>query len=143
VSTSSPAEPSGRAQHGGRPPRRQQPWLWFPVFLYAAAIFLVSGLSQPPLPGSVGDKSAHSAAYAGFGLLTLRAVAGGEWAGVTLARCLMAAGVVVLYGASDELHQAFVPGRNADVRDLGADAAGATGAIAATWLLARLRRSGR
>jgi VanZ family protein len=113
------------------------------VFLYAAAIFLVSGMSQPPLPGSVGDKYAHTAAYAGFGLLTVRAVVGGEWAGVTAGRCLLAGAIVVLYGASDELHQALVPGRTADARDLAADAAGATGSIAAAWLLARARRSGR
>jgi VanZ family protein len=140
----SPADqPIGRAEHAGRARRRERPWLWFPVFLYAAAIFLVSGMSQPPLPGSVSDKSAHMAAYAGFGLLTLRAVAGGEWAGVTAGRCVVAAGLVVLYGASDEVHQAFVPGRTADIRDLTADAAGATGGVAAMWLLARLRRPAR
>jgi VanZ family protein len=140
----SPAEPrSGRTQYAGRTRRRARPWLWLPVFLYAAAIFLVSGTSQPPLPGSVGDKWAHAAAYAGFALLTLRAVAGGEWAGVTAGRCVMAAGLVVLYGASDETHQAFVPRRNPDIRDLAADAAGAIGGVAAMWLLARLRRSQR
>ena len=137
----SPARPpSGRTQDAGRTRRRERFWLWFPVLLYAAAIFIVSGMSRPPLPRSVSDKSAHTAAYAGFALLTLRAVAGGEWAGVTTGRCVMAAGLVVLYGASDELHQAFVPGRSADVRDLAADAAGATGGLAAMWLLARLKR---
>ena len=139
----SPAEPrSGRTQYAGRT-RRERPWLWFPVFLYAAAIFIVSGMSQPPLPGSVSDKWAHTAAYAGFALLTMRALAGGEWAGVTAGRCVMAAGLVALYGASDEVHQAFVPGRTADVHDLAADAAGATGGVAAMWLLARLKRSER
>ena len=138
------AEPrSDRTQYAGPTRRRARPWLWFPVFLYAVAIFVASGMSRPPLPGRVGDKWAHTTAYAGFGLLTLRAVAGGEWAGVTAGRCVMAAGLVVLYGASDEMHQAFVPRRNADIRDLAADAAGATAGVAAMWLLARLRRSER
>jgi VanZ family protein len=144
VSMPSPAEPqSGRTQYARRTRRRERPWLWFPVFLYAAAIFIVSGMSQPPLPGSVGDKWAHTAAYAGFALLTMRALAGGEWAGVTAGRCVMAVGLVVLYGAGDEVHQVFVPGRTADIRDLAADAAGATGGIAAMWLIARLTQSER
>ena len=35
------------------------------------------------------------------------------------------------YGATDEWHQSFVPGRDADVRDLVADAVGA--ALASPW----------
>lgn len=40
--------------------------------------------------------------------------------------------IALFYAASDELHQAFVPGRFADVRDWLADAAGAAAAV---WLL--------
>jgi VanZ family protein len=139
-----PRPPMDRPTHAAaRHPRPSRPWLWFPVAVYAASIFIVSAMSRPPGSGSVSDKPAHMAAYAGLGLLTLRAVAGGEWAGVTAARSAVAVTIVTLYGASDELHQASVPGRTADVRDLAADAAGATASIAATWLLARARRSGR
>lgn len=42
--------------------------------------------------------------------------------------------ITLLYAASDEVHQAFVPGRYADVRDWLADAAGAAVAV---WLLQR------
>jgi VanZ family protein len=42
----------------------------------------------------------------------------------------------VAYGISDELHQAFVPGRTADWQDVLADTVGAAAAI---WLAWRLR----
>ena len=45
--------------------------------------------------------------------------------------------------ALEGVPQAFVPGRTADIHDLAADAAGATGGLAAMWLLARLKRSER
>jgi VanZ family protein len=49
----------------------------------------------------------------------------------------------LLYGVSDELHQAFVPGRHPDPLDLLCDAAGAATALAG-WaaLRQRVRRSG-
>lgn len=43
--------------------------------------------------------------------------------------------IAVLYAASDEWHQGFVPGRVPDVRDWLADAAGA---LVALWLVSRL-----
>jgi VanZ family protein len=38
---------------------------------------------------------------------------------------VLAVGLASLYGVSDEVHQAFVPGRNADVFDWVADTTGA------------------
>ena len=45
-----------------------------------------------------------------------------------------------LYGISDELHQLFVPGRNADVYDAVSDAAGALIVITVLWLRAELKK---
>ncbi|MEM7136123.1 MAG: VanZ family protein [Myxococcota bacterium] len=42
---------------------------------------------------------------------------------------LFALFVAVLWALSDEIHQAFVPGRSADARDLVADALGATSGV--------------
>jgi VanZ family protein len=47
--------------------------------------------------------------------------------------------VTVAYGASDEWHQAFVPGRHADLADLVADAAGAILAMLLAWAYASWR----
>jgi len=45
---------------------------------------------------------------------------------------------IALFGAADEWHQAFVPGRSSDLRDLVADVSGAAmGASAAIVLLRR------
>lgn len=38
----------------------------------------------------------------------------------------LACGLCFLYGASDEVHQAFVPGRNPSFMDLGADVLGSS-----------------
>jgi len=99
--------------------------------LYAAGIFLFSAMSEPPvLPGDLSDKFEHGLAYAGLTLLLVRALAGGVWRGVTARVCVRAAAIAALYGATDELHQRFVPGREADVLDLAADALGASAAAA-------------
>jgi VanZ family protein len=115
-------------------------WLWLPAVAYAAAIFLVSSMPSPPMPDGVDDKSSHRAAYCGLGLVVLRAVAGGEWAGISAGTSLAAFALTVAFGASDELHQRFVPGRSADVQDLVADATGAASGVTAAWLAAAFIR---
>jgi VanZ family protein len=115
-------------------------WLWLPVVLYAAGIFLVSSMHNPPIPGGVSDKSGHGAAYCGLGLTVLRGLAGAEWAGVTAGTSLAAVGFATAFGASDELHQLFVPGRSADVHDLAADAIGTGAGVMTAWLAATLIR---
>jgi VanZ family protein len=118
---------------------RALPRLWLPVLTFAAAIFLVSSMPEPPLPSSVSDKTGHRAAYAAFGLVVLRALSGASWSGVTAATSGSALAIATLYGATDEWHQSWVPGRSPDVLDLLADASGAALAIGGAWLVAVLR----
>lgn len=115
--------------------------LWAPVVLYMAAIFAVSAMPEPPSPPGLDDKTQHFAAYAGLGVVTLRATAGGTLAGLGPGPALAAWAIAVAYGASDEYHQSFVPGRTQDVLDLRADAIGAAAAIGAAWLSGILLRS--
>ena len=107
--------------------------LWLPVIAYMAVIFYVSSLTDPPLPGGMSDKSGHWLGYLGFGIVVSRAVAGGLPARITGRIALIAMAIATAYAGSDELHQLFVPGRFADVRDLFADAAGALAGVAACW----------
>jgi VanZ family protein len=105
-----------------------------------AAIFYASSLSV--LPGGVGvipDALLHATAYAGLALVSLRAVAGGRWAGVTATTLVVAWAIAAGYGVTDEWHQTYVPGRYAEVRDLANDAVGAAVAIglAGAWRIAR------
>jgi VanZ family protein len=89
------------------------------------AIFFVSSLSDPPgvLPNS--DKPLHWLAYLGLAVLVVRALAGGLPRRIGFGIALAAMLITVAYGATDEVHQLFVPGRTGDVYDLMADAAGA------------------
>jgi len=111
-----------------------------PLAAYCALIFAISALSAPPAPDypfALGDKLAHAAAYAVMLVLAVRA-ARVLPSGQSLRRRLVPAILFCLvYGATDELHQYFVPGRSCDVFDWVADG---VGAVLAAWLLPRLAR---
>jgi VanZ family protein len=98
-----------------------------------ATIFYVSSLSDAPLPQGMSDTSGHMLGYIGFGAVCARAAAGGFPKRMTLRHAVSALALAAVYAASDELHQAFVPGRSAEVRDLYADVTGAGVGIAACW----------
>jgi hypothetical protein len=110
---------------------------WLPALLWAGAIFFLSSRSRlPEPPGILGwDKLQHSLAYGVGGFLIARAT-GARGRGTLLAIVIGS-----LYGASDELHQWFVPGRDSDVLDWVADTLGVTiGAFIHRTIL--LRRGG-
>ena len=98
-----------------------------------AAIFYVSSLHQAPLPPGLPDKPAHAFGYMGFGFVIARALAGGLPPRITLRDLLVGLAIAVAYGASDEFHQRFVPGRSAELADLYADAAGSAMALMTCW----------
>ena len=107
-------------------------WLWGPAVACAAAIFWLS--HQPVLPAPPGnDKLAH---FVAFGTLSAL-IARGAWFDTRWSSGLVYAAAALLgtlYGLSDEVHQTFVPGRDASVADVVADAAGALfGPLA--WIL--------
>ena len=98
-----------------------------------AMIFFVSGMQGPPLPVQISDKSGHVAAYAALGVLAVRAVGRGLGCRVTVRVAAAALLVTSGYGAFDELHQIFVPGRSAEMADWYADTAGAVAGLGACW----------
>lgn len=118
-------------------------WLWAPVIVWCAIIFTLSSFSQLPGPPSgITDKHEHFVTYAILAALTLRALAGGRLSGVTLITALLAAVFAAVYGATDEFHQAFVPGRDSSLGDLVADSLGglaAAGLILACAIIWRVR----
>jgi VanZ family protein len=106
-------------------------WYWGPVAAYAGVIFYFSSLSFMPaelssLVEELSDKILHFCEYAVLGVLLYRACR--HAAGPNVSRSALTYAIVgsVLYGLSDELHQSFVPLREADVLDALADAVGAT-----------------
>jgi VanZ family protein len=99
---------------------------WGPVVAIMALIFFQSAMSDPfAPPGRLSDKTMHFLAYAALGGAMIRAVSDASSEAMTRNRVLLAWFVTALYGVSDEVHQAFVPGRTPDFLDLLADAAGA------------------
>lgn len=109
---------------------RRFAWRWGPVLGWAAVVFIISAQHRlPQLPGLLAwDKLQHSTGFVLGGLLLARALEG------TRGATLLAAVLGLAYAASDEVHQIFVPGRHADVRDWVADAIGIAVGIAA-WRL--------
>lgn len=107
---------------------------WYRVFavVWMALIFYLSSqphVSVPDLFDSQ-DKAGHFIAYGVLGFF----VSGSFWHRPLRGRDVIVAAVLtLLYGASDEFHQSFVPGRDVSGLDLLADGIG--GAIAAYMFL--------
>lgn len=108
---------------------------WLPAIAWAAGIFLLSAMSNPPQPGPVfpmRDKLAHWMLYLILGFLTARALRHGH--NYSLPKSiLLAATLSSLYGITDELHQQLVPYRTCDIADWLADTLGACTAAAAYY----------
>lgn len=117
-------------------------WLYGPTILYCVLIFALS--AQPALPSTPGgDKVAHLVAYSILGLLAVRSLFfSTRWAAWQVV--LVSTVFGCLYGLSDEIHQSFVPGRDASGFDWLADATGAfLGSAAATSLCFMIWRDRR
>ena len=113
---------------------------WAPSLLYMALIFAVSSLKQPPLPMPkfewlTIDKLYHFIEYAILGILLAWAFVKAKPSVVPSKLIwLTAAALSILYGASDEWHQTFVPGRCATLADWVADALGSIAGVLAVYL---------
>lgn len=116
---------------------------YLPPLLWAALIYFGSSFSSlgsmPSFLPPHADKIAHFFEFAVLALLTARALYHAD-AGRFRASCAIAAALVALYGASDELHQLFVPGRSSDIFDWMTDIAGA---VAGSLAYYRFFRPGR
>jgi VanZ family protein len=101
------------------------------VLGWSALIWLVSAMPLPPrVPGGFSDKTLHFAAYFLHGAFARGAV--GSFGGAGLVATSASAG----WGALDEYHQSFVPGRDASPADWIADLAGAAAGAATVSLFA-------
>lgn len=80
-------------------------------------------------------KAAHMAEYAVLACLYLYALRKND----VPCPCLLAIALCALYAASDELHQAFVPGRGSSPVDVMIDTAGACIGMAVACTLTRIR----
>jgi VanZ family protein len=124
---------------------RRAGWEFAIALAYASLIFALSARANPlpflPPELFLHDKLIHAAEYAVLGGLLAHAF---QLVGVRPQLALVAAVILAsAYGASDEIHQSFVPGRDASAADWVADTLGAAiGAALATAALRRPRRAG-
>jgi len=98
---------------------------------YSAFIFYLSHQSTLPVPALFPhqDKLFHAGAY---GLMALIAINYFKYQSDTFNRALVASLIFcALYGATDEFHQSFIEGRQADALDWLADCFGALSMLAA------------
>jgi hypothetical protein len=117
---------------------------WGPAALWAAVLFLLSEL-QGGDDGLLGvlpagaDKLVHLGLYLILGLLLAWGKTRTGFAGPAILLLIMGAG----YGALDEWHQSFVPGRDVSAGDWLADTAGvALGLLLFSSLGSRFRDRG-
>jgi len=90
------------------------------AFVMAVAGLIVAASSRGAVAGPQidhFDKVVHFSVYGLLGTLVVRAVGRSRW--------VLAVLVVSLFGASDEWHQSFVPGRSMEFADWVADTLGA------------------
>ncbi len=122
------------------PPARS-PLRWLPAASWSIVIFALSSVPGSNLPGH-WSYEAHFTEYAILGLLVTFALARRPGLAAAMA---IALAVCSAYGITDELHQAFVPGRTPDPLDWGMDTLGAAAGAASmgaavAWRRAKVRR---
>jgi len=140
-------KPTG--QGGQSSPRERRKVLW--PFVLAAVIGVASSQGEVATPVHFNgmDKVVHFFVYGALATLVLRV----PWVTRHPWRVFLAIAAASLFGASDEWHQSFTPGRQADVFDWLADTLGACLAVSLyvgsshyrnllEWSLARRRGRG-
>ena len=122
---------------------------WLPLIAWMAVIFALSHIPvdtvESVLDGPLqiapeiakSDLVIHPLEFGILAILAYRLLA--SYRRVSRRYALLGAFLIAIaYGALDEFHQSFVPGRSATLADLGLDALGALLGLAAILLIARL-----
>ena len=99
---------------------------WLPLIIYCLAIYIQSGQPSPEhLPElRFLDKFLHFGAYGLLGIFFFRAYETLSLKNFKNLLILVSIGSATLYGISDEIHQYFVPSRQADIMDVIANTIG-------------------
>ena len=111
---------------------------WLPPLLWAGVILFATSMPTDFVPKQVSafDKVAHFSMYGVFAFLFTSAAMGGRFA---QRAAIVAVVCVTAFGAADEWHQRFIPGRSTEFADWVADTSGAIVGTAAAILYRRRR----
>ncbi len=112
---------------------------YLPPLLYAVIIFVLSGMSNPPVPYNYDSNSLHYPEYALLSFLVIRALNYGKdhLSLCTTIYCLL---ISSAFGFLDEVHQAFVPKRVPDINDFFRDVTGIVAGIVIFFVYHFLRK---
>ena len=109
-----------------------------------ALIFYFSSLSKPHIPNvdwHLFDKLYHVLEYTVLGILVAHAFVNASFNIFRRAPWIFSFLFVILYGASDEWHQSFVPGRVVSILDWTADCLGGFLGVVSMYLWCRFSKA--
>ena len=119
---------------------------WLPLIVYCLAIYIQSDLPSPEhLPSfEFSDKLLHFFAYALMGILFYRAYHTLRINNKLRMLILLSVVSASLYGISDEIHQYYVPFRDASIFDVIANILGAGCGVYlySVWATSKYRKKG-
>jgi len=97
---------------------------WLPPLLWAGVILFATSVPPSLVPRRLSsyDKVVHFSMYGVLAMLLARYVLGGA---VAVRAAIVTVACVTAFGAADEWHQKFIPGRSTEFADWVADSAGA------------------
>ena len=113
---------------------------WLPALAWAAFIFFLSHQSEPPGSGLGPDYVGHFLLYGVLSLTLVWGMTRGWKATLTVPAIFVIWSIATVYGALDEWHQSFVPGRTSSWSDLMVDSLAALLLAAAIFYFLRRRR---
>jgi VanZ family protein len=122
--------------------RRKKHLVFTPLIIYWIILFLATTLPVQSVPSiAIGDKINHLAAYFVLSCLLYLTLIYQRKSEYLFNKAAFATIVITsVYGALDEFHQMFIPGRFAEVLDWLADAAGAIlGVLIISYLIKKLK----
>ena len=99
------------------------PWLLYSGLIFIASSYQLKGLPKMTILG--WDKLVHMAEYTVYSILAGIALLSFDRKKYSFNLILIAFLITILFGASDEIHQYFVPGRSCSIYDFVADCLGA------------------
>jgi VanZ family protein len=118
--------------------KKRKIWLvYIPLTIYWVILFIATSIPVERLP-SIGftDKINHFIAYFILAILVNLTLIYQRKSRLLFERASIATVVICLfYGALDEVHQMFIPGRSAETLDWFADAFGAAAAVLLIYFL--------
>jgi VanZ family protein len=116
---------------------------WLPAVIQAGLIFYLSNQTSPPGADLGPDYILHGCGYLILGAAVAWGMSSGLRNALSRNQWLACWMLAVFYGALDEFHQSFIPGRDPSLSDLTADAVGAAVGVllvlAASRMVRRLR----